>query len=181
MKKNIILINFIWFNYICIDFWQAQKFHNTPLEETIRTTPTAEQAFDIGTSRHSEHPLRADWEAVKVGIQYKAVRAKVDQHEDFKRLLLATGTSNLIHATPSESFWGRPTYILEPYKRLDDKTKGELPTTNVVGCMYMDIRDELLNGGIPADQIYLKNTSVKWAKVNKEWIYFNFFNCNSLN
>src|SRR6266699_3144209 len=47
-------------------FFQAQKFAGTPYAEQIRQAPTASLAAKMG--RRRSHPLRSDWEQVKVTL-----------------------------------------------------------------------------------------------------------------
>ena len=85
-------------------YFQAQKFAGTPYANKIRIAFTPKQAADLGRSR--QHPLRPDWEQVKDEIMLKAVRRKFELHAQLRKLLLATGTEELIENAPSDYYWG---------------------------------------------------------------------------
>lgn len=85
-------------------YFQAQKFAGTPYANKIRIAFTPKQAADLGRSR--QHPLRLDWEQVKDEIMLKAVRRKFELHTQPRKLLLATGTEELIENAPSDYYWG---------------------------------------------------------------------------
>ncbi|EFH81522.1 NADAR family protein [Ktedonobacter racemifer] len=85
-------------------YFQAQKFAGTPYANKIRIAFTPKQAADLGRSR--QHPLRPDWEQVKDEIMLKAVRRKFELHTQLRKLLLATGSEELIENAPSDYYWG---------------------------------------------------------------------------
>jgi N-glycosidase YbiA len=88
-------------------YYQAQKFAGTPhqgLLQQIHGAPTPEVAAALG--RQAIDCLRADWEQVKVQIMYKAVLTKFLTHRDLQRLLLSTGTEQIIENSPTDEFWG---------------------------------------------------------------------------
>jgi ribA/ribD-fused uncharacterized protein len=51
-------------------------------------------------------PIRADWEAVKVGIMQAVVLKKFQTHPALKALLLSTGDRPLVENAPGDYFWG---------------------------------------------------------------------------
>jgi ribA/ribD-fused uncharacterized protein len=107
-------------------YFQAQKFTDDNLQDKIRNLPT-KAAFDEGNKR--SNPLRPDWEAEKVGIMEKAVRAKFNQRPDLKKLLISTGSKTIVeNAGANDSLWGAGA-----------DGKGQ----NLLGRILMHIRDEL--------------------------------------
>jgi nicotinamidase/pyrazinamidase len=107
-------------------YFQAQKFPGTAYEIKIRMTPSPSTAAKLGRSR--SYPLRADWEEVKDGIMYRAVLAKVLQHERMQRKLLATGSATLIEHTKNDCYWA---------------DGGDGTGRNMLGQILMQIRQEL--------------------------------------
>ena len=85
-------------------YFQAQKFHGTEYEETIRLLDSPMKAAEMGRNR--ELPLRNDWEEVKDDIMRKAVFAKFSQNIELKDQLLDTGTEIIIEKTSNDYYWG---------------------------------------------------------------------------
>ena len=75
-------------------YFQAQKFHDPILQETIRTAATAASAKKLGRTR-SPH-FRTDWEAVKEEIML----------EQLGDLLKSTGTITLKEKAFWDGYWG---------------------------------------------------------------------------
>ena len=107
-------------------YFQAQKFPGSDYAETIRRAETPKKAKSLGRSR--KHPLRPDWEEVKVDIMRRAVRAKFTTHHEIRDALLATGDQDLIEAAPNDYFWGAGRH-----------GTGQ----NVLGKILMDLRTQL--------------------------------------
>lgn len=84
-------------------YFQAQKFPGTPHEEEIRRAKSPGDAARMGRER--SRPLRADWETVKDGIMYDALRAKFTQHARLRRVLLSTEDRVLIEHTRNDRYW----------------------------------------------------------------------------
>lgn len=87
-------------------FYQAQKFISTdPLyANKIAKASTPKEAAKLGRNRSKS--MRRDWDSAKLNVMRTALRAKVDQHEDVKELLLSTGTSKIEEDSPYDFFWG---------------------------------------------------------------------------
>ena len=85
-------------------YFQAQKFVGTPYAEEIRRAKSPMIAARLGRSR--KHPLRKDWESVKVSVMHAAVLAKFSQHAELTALLLGTGDALLVESTYNDSYWG---------------------------------------------------------------------------
>ncbi|KJE89631.1 hypothetical protein CAOG_08465 [Capsaspora owczarzaki ATCC 30864] len=129
-----------------IHFFQAQKYHNTPVEETVRAAATAEQAQRLGRATYAAHPLRTDWEEIKVSIMRRGLEAKVAQNLAVREVLLMTGKSTLVHVSISDRIWAVPAGRIPRggWKR-DCPSGGK----NILGCLLMDIRDEILGMDVP--------------------------------
>lgn len=84
-------------------FYQAHKFDDPALQESIRATLTPRKAAKLGRS----HPdrVRSDWSLVKDSVMERAVRAKFAQHPSLAALLLATGDVRLVEHTPLDRYW----------------------------------------------------------------------------
>jgi ribA/ribD-fused uncharacterized protein len=113
-------------------YFQAQKFVGPLLaeyREKIRRALSPSQAKTLGRSR--QHPLRADWEAVKEEIMLRALRRKFAVPA-LRALLLATGERTLVEASPSDSYWGS-----------GRRGAGR----NRLGVLLMQVRAEISGGG----------------------------------
>ena len=107
-------------------YFQAQKFAGTPHEEEIRRANSPMIAARMGRSR--KRPLRPDWERAKDGIMREALRAKFDQHESLRKLLLDTGDAELIEHTANDDYWA---------------DGGDGSGLNKLGLLLMQLRSEL--------------------------------------
>lgn len=107
-------------------FFQAKKFEGHPDEEEIRNTATPSAAAAKGRQR--SRPLRADWESVKDGLMYEALRAKFTQHRDLGEALVQTGDAELVEHTTNDSYWG---------------DGGDGTGRNMLGRLLMRLRAEL--------------------------------------
>ena len=85
-------------------YFQAQKFHDPILQETIRTAATAASAKKLGRTR-SPH-FRTDWEAVKEEIMLEGLQAKFTQNPQLGDLLKSTGTITLKEKAFWDGYWG---------------------------------------------------------------------------
>ena len=79
----------------------------------------------MGRSR--DHPLREDWEEVKVEVMERALVAKFTQNPELKKQLLETGDAYLVEHTKNDAYWG------------DGLGGGE----NMLGRLLCKVRDEM--------------------------------------
>lgn len=70
----------------------------------IMNSRSAHEAFKI--AQEYRHLQREGWDAVKVGVMGKILRAKADQHGYVRRKLLDTGNRLLIENSWRDDFWG---------------------------------------------------------------------------
>jgi ribA/ribD-fused uncharacterized protein len=108
-------------------YFQAAKFPGNPTyQEQIRQAKTAAQAKKLGASK--EQKIREDWDAYRISVMEKAVRAKFEQNESLRKMLLSTGNKELAEASPTDYFWG-----------IGKKKNGE----NRLGKILMNLRKDL--------------------------------------
>lgn len=117
-------------------YFQAQKFPNNPgIREYIRTKcKSARDAFNASKADRNKHALMPpdEWNAIKWGVMYRAVKAKFKQHPDLKKLLLETGDRVLVENAPPDAYWG---------VGINPKT-GKAGFNNL-GIILMKVRDRL--------------------------------------
>lgn len=84
-------------------YYQAQKAHHREQAEAIRQAAGPGKAKQMGR----RCKLRPDWEAVKINVMLKAVRAKFGQHPSLGAQLIATGEALLVEGnTWEDRIWG---------------------------------------------------------------------------
>ena len=112
-------------------YFQAQKFAGSDdgHAEAIRKANSPMIAARMGRDRKKK--LRRDWESVKVSVMRDAVRAKFEQHEDLRALLLSTGDAKLVEHTERDDYWG---------------DGGDGSGRNMLGQILMDVRSRLRGG-----------------------------------
>lgn len=84
-------------------YYHAQRFAGTEYEEVIRNIKTPFQAKVVAKS--GVYPRRKDWFDVKFEIMTKAVRAKFEQHNDLRDILVSTGNAILKEHTELDHYW----------------------------------------------------------------------------
>ncbi|WP_205769023.1 NADAR family protein [Aggregatibacter actinomycetemcomitans] len=104
-------------------YFQAKKFLNIELQESIRNTISPMKAALEGRSRNN--PIRTDWELVKDDIMRFAVLEKFKQNPDIAQLLISTGEKLIFEHTANDFYWG------------DGLGKGK----NMLGIILMETRD----------------------------------------
>jgi ribA/ribD-fused uncharacterized protein len=110
-------------------YFQAQKFKEAEHQEQIRRAKSPMIAARMGRDR--KKPLRRDWDSVKVAIMREVVRAKFNQHEDIRQILLSTGDAKIVEHTENDSYWG---------------DGGDGTGMNQLGRILMQVREELKRG-----------------------------------
>eukprot|EP01018_Ginkgo_biloba_P025457 Gb_30511 [translate_table: standard] len=95
-------------------YYQAQKFEGiqdfTAKEcvKRIISAESPEEAARMGRTLERQRPdlVRSDWESLKVGVMYKALRSKFSSYPHLSSLLVSTAGSILVEASPHDLFWG---------------------------------------------------------------------------
>lgn len=120
-------------------YFQAQKFSqpNNPrcaeYMEFIRAADTPNKAFRLARQKkgggyeskwcvnrdgptlnetielYRDVAIRADWDAIKLDVMRRALKAKFTQNSVLRELLLSTGTALLVENSPRDDFWGATT------------------------------------------------------------------------
>lgn len=125
-------------------FYQAQRSFDPEYRDVVRNAASAAMAKRLAA--HPDLPRRAsqkswfrknhqrprpDWQEVKLDIMRRGDWAKFSQNEELGRLLLGTGSAELIEDSPFDPFWG-----IGP--------DGSGP--NWAGRVLMEVRDRLRRG-----------------------------------
>lgn len=113
-------------------YFQAKKFAGQDYEERIRNAFTPKDARNMGISR--EHPIRPDWEEIKVDVMREAIYKKFTHHSNHNKaareLLLSTANKELIESSPFDYYWG---------------CGGDGSGENMLGKLLMELREKLAN------------------------------------
>ena len=112
------------------DAYQYGKFADADLAEAAMNLPAPRFVAILahGLFVYDQVP---DWKEIKVDRMRRVLRAKFDQHQALKDLLLATGDANLVEASKSDAFWGS-----------GKEGKGK----NMLGTLLMELRDQYRKG-----------------------------------
>jgi ribA/ribD-fused uncharacterized protein len=86
------------------NFYQAQKFTDPALRETIRTAEKPIIAKSLADTNRDK--IRPGWDALKDTTMYRAVLSKFETHAALRTLLLATGEEDLLEDSPTDAYWG---------------------------------------------------------------------------
>lgn len=90
-------------------YYQAQKFTEPDMRNKIRKAAKPVIAKNLARkylARKYRRAIRPDWDEVKDAVMERAVGAKFAQHEELRRLLLATGNKELEECAPTDTYWG---------------------------------------------------------------------------
>lgn len=85
-------------------YFQAQKFLDEAYRLKIRRAFKPKDASNLGRTRKVQ--LRKDWETIKDEVMLTAVRKKFVTHPRPKKLLLSTGTKEIVENAPMDAYWG---------------------------------------------------------------------------
>jgi ribA/ribD-fused uncharacterized protein len=108
-------------------YYQSMKFTDTDKKYSkfVNAAATPGGAKIRGSDK--SHPLPSNWESTKVGVMKTGLKAKFSDPK-LKKLLLSTGSNELIEHSYKDRFWGRhPSGVGE----------------NNLGKVLMEIREEL--------------------------------------
>ena len=109
-------------------YFQAAKFNDAELKETVRLAKAPAIAAKMGRDRAYTSKMRSDWDKYRLEAMMDALRAKFTQHKELTQLLLDTGDAELFEDSPKDYFWGAGA----------DRTGN-----NQLGILLMDLRSEL--------------------------------------
>lgn len=115
---------------------KAKLFCNKDIAEQIMQESEPKEIKRLGRKVLGFNDV--DWNEVKEEIVYTAVKAKFNQNEKLKSILLNTGNSILAEASPYDRIWGIGTNIPE---EVQDKSKWK--GQNLLGKILMKVRTEL--------------------------------------
>lgn len=105
--------------------FQAQKFLNEDARDKVKNAKSPLEALQLGRSLPGK---RNDWSSIKLDCMYQLLKAKVEQHEEVKSKLFASGNEEVVEQNPNDDFWGS-----------GPDGNGQ----NQMGKILMKIRDEL--------------------------------------
>lgn len=106
--------------------YQCEKYDDEEYRELVRNAPTAGLAAKIGKMslqginmyKDKEYAINAirrykerikinpNWSTCKYGIMIEIIKAKFDQHEDLRNLLITTYPQRLVEESPYDVYWG---------------------------------------------------------------------------
>lgn len=115
---------------------KAMDFKDEATAHRIKLAETPYQCFTLGQSVKGFNKAR--WNSKAKDVMYKACLAKFQQHPVLRDFLLATGTTTLVEASPTNKTWGIGVKLSSPDVFNQAKWNGE----NWQGKLLMRIRDE---------------------------------------
>lgn len=110
-------------------YYQAMKFFDPEVQEQVRLCQGPGRAADMG--RRRDLPLREDWEEVKDDVMRKVLRAKFEQNDAIRRILMDTNCY-LIEESPVDYYWG---------------VGADRSGKNMLGRLLCELREEFKNDG----------------------------------
>lgn len=100
-------------------YYQAQKSEDPGYQERVRGARHPGKAKRLGDSRlgnpkiskqslFRKNPalLRENWDQIKLSVMRRAVSVKFKQHQDLRKMLIATRNAVLLEDSASDFFWG---------------------------------------------------------------------------
>jgi ribA/ribD-fused uncharacterized protein len=108
-------------------YFQSEKFIDSTNKKDVIGAPTPHEAAKMGRDR--SRPLRKDWEQVKDSIMEKVLIEKINQHPEVKKILLKTGSEEIVEDSPIDYYWG---------------CGGDGTGKNTLGKLWMKIRDQII-------------------------------------
>ncbi len=114
--------------------YQYRKYQDEHPEVAAKILHAPSPWAAMQVARKHRQKYRADWHDIKVKVMTELTRAKVQQNEDVRACLRATGVKTLIENSPVDDYWG---------------SGPDGDGQNVMGKILMQVRGELFNGGKP--------------------------------
>jgi len=107
-------------------YYQAQKFNDPQLQDSIRQASTPDKAFSL--SREYAQFVKSDWMAVRDSVMRDVVMKKFSQNPFYAYQLVATGEQVLTEHSHKDTYWG---------------DGGDGSGRNELGRILMDVRSHL--------------------------------------
>jgi hypothetical protein len=123
-------------------YFQSQKaseFGDTEILEKIAKTPSGKAVKALG--KKVRNFIKEQWDARRIEIMARGVRAKFVQHPELQKQLLETGEKPIGEADARDSFWGIGTSESTELSKDPAKWKGQ----NQLGKILMNLRSEFKN------------------------------------
>lgn len=106
--------------------WKKFSVANPGVAESIFDAESPEIAKTISMKHIQEGS--PSWHEERVHVMEEVLRAKAEQHEDVRTVLIKSGTRRIIENSPVDAFWG-----------IGPEGIGQ----NTLGMLWMKIREEL--------------------------------------
>jgi ribA/ribD-fused uncharacterized protein len=116
---------------------KARLFGDEESQQKILKSASPKTAKTLGKKVKDFNEER--WEAEKVGIMQRGIKAKLMQHPDIRKKLLATGDRRIAEANPRGKFWG----IGTSYNTSKATNPERWPGKNNLGLIYEELRRQL--------------------------------------
>ena len=108
--------------------YQATKFSRQEARDQIITAPSAYSAWQLA-QKLKQDTSALDKNFNKLYVMEELMRLKIQQHQEVREALLATGNRGLLKVYPTDYFWG---------------TGADGTGNNHMGKLWMKIREEIL-------------------------------------
>lgn len=115
---------------------KAQEFGDQEILDKIEKTPSGKAVKALG--KKVKNFIKEQWDARRIEIMARGVRAKFVQHPELQKQLLETGEKQIGEADARDSFWGIGTSAATELSKDPTKWKGQ----NQLGKILMNLRSE---------------------------------------
>jgi ribA/ribD-fused uncharacterized protein len=115
---------------------KAQEFGDQEILDKIAKTPSGKAVKALG--KKVKNFIKEQWDARRIEIMARGVRAKFVQHPELQKQLLETGDKQIGEADARDSFWGIGTSEATELSKDPSKWKGQ----NQLGKILMNLRSE---------------------------------------
>lgn len=106
--------------------WKKFSDYQIEVAQLILVATSAEKSQLIAHKHNDKLP--GDWHVIKADTMEEILRAKLEQHDDVRELLLKTGSRTIVERSPNPTYWS-----------LGRNGDGE----NMVGKIWMKLRFEI--------------------------------------
>jgi ribA/ribD-fused uncharacterized protein len=115
---------------------KASEFGDQEILDKIAKTPSGKAVKALG--KKVKNFIKEQWDARRIEIMARGVRAKFVQHPELQKQLLETGDKQIGEADARDSFWGIGTSEATELSKDPSKWKGQ----NQLGKLLMNLRSE---------------------------------------
>jgi len=115
--------------------YQACRFPDNPEAQVQILAGHSGMSSKMTSKKYRVAHTRIDWRDIRIDVMKYCLALKLYQNPPLRKILLATENAPIVELSHKDKFWGTV-----------EKEKGVLVGQNVLGQLWCEIRDNIING-----------------------------------